>query len=70
MLINLFVKLLRSFVRRDYFDFWLVKSYLKGKQKIKTASGDQNAGRGDKMAEARRRIDSGTETVSRGLEVI
>ena len=42
---------------------WLA---IKGEQKIKTASGDKNAGRGDKMAEAQKR----SEMVSRGLEVI
>ena len=32
---------------------WFLVSYaIKRKQKIKTARGDQNAGRGDKMAEA------------------
>ena len=35
----------------------LVGSAIKGKQTIKTASGDQNAGRGDKIAEAWRRIE-------------
>ena len=29
-----------------------------GKQKLKTASGDQNAGGGDKMADARRRSEN------------
>ena len=33
----------------------LVGSCIKGKQTIKTASGDQNAGHGDKMAEVRGR---------------
>ena len=33
---------------------WLA---IKGEQKIKTASGDKNAGRGDKMAEAQKRSE-------------
>ena len=36
---------------------FLVGSAIKGKQNIKTASGDQNAGCGDKMAEARKRSE-------------
>ena len=46
MSIKRFFKLLRRYI----LIFWL-----KGKQKIKTASGDKNAGLGDKMVEARRR---------------
>ena len=36
---------------------FLVGSAIKGKKNIKTASGDQNAGCGDKMAEARKRSE-------------
>ena len=49
LLIIWFFKLLRSLLWRDI--FWC----LVGKQKIKTASGDQNAGHGDKMVEVLRR---------------
>ena len=44
---------MRSILWRDIFWF-LVGKAIKGKQKIKTASRDQNPGSGNKMVEAQR----------------
>ena len=51
--------------------FWfLVGKAMKGKWIISSASGAQNAGRGDRIAEARRHRERGTAMVLRGLDVV